>query len=252
MIKLKNLLLETEEDDARNQLRALAIDQLKQKIKNLQVELLGKFPQLEDLSMYLTPAGALYLDTFRVKEGERRKGIGSKVLYKIKKFADDHDLYVVLHPFAMRGFKKKLDRFYKHHGFIPNKGRKKLYQFSSLFHPTSFRRPASKEKLKEMRSPYPKPTVNDKRRGYIGIVSNGRVYGYNEMIPDAMHADHSEIEYQSRHGRFRYFVEKPERTILWTDYPPSPEEKFSVEDWLSKKGEIVKRHVDYARYIELL
>ena len=120
--------------------------ELQEKVKQYELELEREFPQLEDLNIYLSSAGDLYLNVLRVKKEERGKGVGGKVMRKIIKFADDHDLYITLHPDAAPRYKAKLDKFYKQFGFFPNKGRKKMYQFSRLFHPTMVRRP----KLKQM------------------------------------------------------------------------------------------------------
>lgn len=120
---------------------------MNQKIRQLEKELEAEFPQLEELNMYLGSSGDFYLDSLKVKKEERGKGIGEQIMEKIVKFADDHNLYITLHPSPEPRYKAKLDKFYRQFGFFPNKGRRKMYQFSRLFHPTMIRRPISKEKI---------------------------------------------------------------------------------------------------------
>ena len=71
----------------------------------------------------------------------RHQGIGYRVIKEIKNFAREAGVPVVLRPEAERGYKKKLDRFYRDLGFVHNKGRNTDYQLSSPFAPTMYWKP---------------------------------------------------------------------------------------------------------------
>jgi hypothetical protein len=60
---------------------------------------------------------------------------------KIAAFADKNNLYITLSPQSERGYKDKLDRFYKALGYVVNKGKNKDYRLSSPFEKTLFRKP---------------------------------------------------------------------------------------------------------------
>lgn len=99
---------------------------------------------------------------------------------------------------------------------------------------------SSKKNVDEIRSPYEKPSLTDKNRGYIGIVSHNRVYGYEEEVPNVYEVDHSEIEYGANDGRFRYVTEGG--IVYWNHFPPTDEEREVVEEWLGKKNIKVNSH----------
>jgi len=108
--------------------------------------LIQQHPQLDDLHFYITyNPNVLHLSTLKVRKEFRNQGIGSKVLTAIKEFADKRGLFITLSPQAESRYKKKLDMFYKSHGFIPNRGRKKDYRLSSFFGPIMFRKPEQKK-----------------------------------------------------------------------------------------------------------
>jgi hypothetical protein len=100
-------------------------------------------------------------------------------------------------------------------------------------------------------APYPIPTSQDKKRGFIGVVDQGRIKGYDQMVPNVMQVDHSEIG-PLWGERFRFFVATPKNSILWNEYPPSESAKHIVENWLAKKGFQVDRHLNYIKYSELV
>ena len=66
---------------------------------------------------------------------------------EIKNFADKYNLIIVLSPEPDYGYKKKLNRFYKDLGFVPNQGRKKDYSLSSFFGKTMYYKPKQKEAM---------------------------------------------------------------------------------------------------------
>ena len=106
------------------------------------------------------------------------------------------------------------------------------------------------EPLQEIRSPYPSATSSDTRRGYIGSIY-GRVIGYDEMVPDVMQVDHSELPGGRNGSRFRYFVSSPKNTVMWNEFPPTESDKHKVDDWLAKKGIHSPNHVGYREYLYL-
>lgn len=97
-------------------------------------------------------------------------------------------------------------------------------------------------KLNEIRSSYPKPTSSDEKQGYIGIAYDGRIYAYDEMVPNIFQVDHSEIEYGRSKGRWRYLDKN--KTVYWTDWEPTKNEMLAVEDWLDKKGIRILTHAN--------
>jgi GNAT superfamily N-acetyltransferase len=100
-------------------------------LKQLQADLLKKYPELERLDIY--PSGSdIRLDTIIVKRQFRKSGIGSKVLNDIKSFADSNSKRIIL----TTGVKdsawettssSRLDKFYRRNGFVANKNRNKDY-----------------------------------------------------------------------------------------------------------------------------
>ena len=134
MIKLKQLIKESE--DFLN---------LKFSVENLEKELEKKYPQLDNLSIYLRHYSSLFIGSIRVKSEYRGQGVGRSVINDIKKFADDNNLVIVLSPEPQRGYKKNLERFYKNLGFVDNKGRKKDFRYSSFFGKTMLRYPTNKK-----------------------------------------------------------------------------------------------------------
>lgn len=61
-----------------------------------------------------------------VKKEDRNKGLGSKAMKAITDHADQHGHKLVLSPSSdFGGSKSRLNKFYKRHGFVENKGRNK-------------------------------------------------------------------------------------------------------------------------------
>lgn len=106
---------------------------------------------IEDLYFHLvaTQPDVLRLDNIRIKKEFRKQGIGSQIMNALKKFADDHELIITLSPEPEPRYKKKLDQFYRGHGFQPNKGRKKDYRLSSFYGLNMIRRPIKEEDVDE-------------------------------------------------------------------------------------------------------
>ena len=135
MIKLKDLL-----EDLR-----LGDGALQAEVHQLEHSLEQEFPEIETLHLYIKSNGSLFIGNIRIKKEHRGKGIGSTVMRRIKKFADEHKLIISLAPEAESRYKEKLDKFYKSHGFVVNKGRKKDYRLAEPFSKTMYRRPGMNE-----------------------------------------------------------------------------------------------------------
>jgi GNAT superfamily N-acetyltransferase len=130
MIKLKKLIKES-----------LSNKGLDIKVNDLQEDLIHRYPQLLHLSLSLHHDDAIYIQIITIKKEFRGQGYGKKIIKEIKDFADKYDLTIYLSPEPEKGYKEKLSKFYKSHGFVDNKGRKKDYRLSSMFGRTMYRRP---------------------------------------------------------------------------------------------------------------
>jgi len=136
MIKLKSLIIESYPNE-----------ELQPVVAKFEKDLEAEFPQLERLDLYIKSNGSLFIGNIYIKPEFRRQGFGSQVIKRIKQFADKYNLIITLSPEPERGYKKKLDQFYKSHGFIPNKGRHKDYRLSNMFAKSMFRRPGINESV---------------------------------------------------------------------------------------------------------
>jgi GNAT superfamily N-acetyltransferase len=120
-------------------------EELQPIVDKFEKELEAEFPQLKVLDLFIKSNGSLYIGNIYITPEFRRQGIGSQIINRIKQFADKHNLIITLSPEPDRGFKAKLDKFYKSHGFIPNKGRHKDYRLSNMFGRSMFRKPGVNE-----------------------------------------------------------------------------------------------------------
>lgn len=77
-----------------------------------------------------------------VPKENRGKGVGTKHLQKITKEADKHGKTISLTPSAdFGGNVSKLKKFYKSHGFVENKGKKRDFEINESY----YRSPQSKK-----------------------------------------------------------------------------------------------------------
>lgn len=114
-------------------------------VEELQDKLRLKYPQLLELYFGLAAGGHIYLSSIRVKPECRHQGVGRAVIQDMKRFADEHNLTITLSPEPDRGYKKKLDTFYRDLGFVHNRGRKRDFRLSSIFGSTMYRKPGMNE-----------------------------------------------------------------------------------------------------------
>jgi len=107
-------------------------EELQTIIKNLEQE----YPGL-DLWIYENER-KIELSQITVPLEMRHQGIGSKIIGIIKDFARKRGKPLVISPEAERGYKKKLEEFYRGHGFVHNKGRNRDYRISNPFGATMY------------------------------------------------------------------------------------------------------------------
>jgi len=154
MINIQKLIVETFADMVLNDPTA----EIRGKVKGLELKLKVEFPQLADLSLYITSGGEeLHLNSINVKPNFRGQGIGGKVMDKIIDFADENGLYITLKPNPQSGYKSKLLKFYKRFGFYPNKGRRGISKYGGAFGIYWIRPPRKKvQKISEIINEYEK------------------------------------------------------------------------------------------------
>ena len=127
------------------------ISELRNKLTGLEIQLKVEFPELQELNIYpRSNAEEIFLGSIKVKPNYRKgaihggRKVGTRVMERITQFADEHNLYISLHPNPERGYKEKLLRFYKSFGFFPNKGRRGISRFGGAFGVDWIRKPKSK------------------------------------------------------------------------------------------------------------
>jgi GNAT superfamily N-acetyltransferase len=101
-------------------------------------ELANKIKEIDGvktLNLFETSRGDIKLDTIIIDKDKRKEGIGSRVMDAINDYADMNNQRVTLTPAVADDFQgttseNRLKKFYKGHGFIENKGRKKDFEIS--------------------------------------------------------------------------------------------------------------------------
>lgn len=84
--------------------------------------------------------GDIRLHSLEVPKDQRRQGIGSRAMISLSKQADKSNKRITLTQRPEPRYKKKLDQFYKSHGFKANKRRNKDFTVSD----THIRNPQSR------------------------------------------------------------------------------------------------------------
>jgi GNAT superfamily N-acetyltransferase len=115
------------------------IEQANRELRSIIKDFEQMYPGL-DLWAYETEF-KIQVDSIKLPKELRRQGLGSEIMKALQDFATKRGKPIVLHPEPERGYKKKLDDFYKGHGFVDNKGRNRDYQISSPFGRTMYWRP---------------------------------------------------------------------------------------------------------------
>ena len=111
-------------------------EELQRLVKSLEQQ----HPEIEDLFAWENDR-EVRLDSISIRPEMRNRGVGSQVMQALKKFAASVGKPLVLSPEAGKGKKGALDRFYRRHGLIYNKGRRKDYSIGGAFGPWMYWRP---------------------------------------------------------------------------------------------------------------
>lgn len=74
-------------------------------------------------SAHQDQSGDIRLHSIEVPKEKRGQGIGSRAIKGLSNFADKNKKRITLTQQAEKGYKGKLDKFYRERGFVPNKGR---------------------------------------------------------------------------------------------------------------------------------
>src|SRR5581483_11083755 len=101
------------------------------RLDDLVARLRTQYPGLS-LWVYENPS-VIHLQEIKVPEGQRGEGIGALVIKAIQQYAQEINKPITLNVSPERGFKKKLEQFYRNLGFYPNKGRRKDYSIGGFF-----------------------------------------------------------------------------------------------------------------------
>jgi len=72
-------------------------------------------------------SGDIRLNNIWIPPEERNKGIGSRIMKGLSKYADKQNKRITLNQAPEKGKKAKLQKFYQSHGFQPNKGRNREF-----------------------------------------------------------------------------------------------------------------------------
>ena len=119
----------------------MEISQLKSLVQQFENSLKQKYPQIEQLGMYIQSGGSLYISDLYIKPEFIGQGFGSTIMQEMVQFADKYKLPIVLLPEAERGSNTKLILFYKKFGFVVNTGRHKDFSLSIPFTKSMYRYP---------------------------------------------------------------------------------------------------------------
>ena len=118
-------------------------DEMMAKIAELEAALEKEYPELQELHLD-NRNGALGVAMIRVKPEFRNQGVGGRVIHRLKQFAAEESVPIVLSPEADRGYKDDLHRFYRRRGFYRNFGRRADSRYTSVFAPTMIWKPPVK------------------------------------------------------------------------------------------------------------
>jgi len=105
---------------------------ISESVNDLQEQLIAEFPELEELSIH-AHRNAIYLSNIRVHKDARDKGIGTKVVERLKEYAQELGLPVLLSAEHDPRKKAPLERFYRRLGF-KKPGRRRNYSLPRHTH----------------------------------------------------------------------------------------------------------------------
>lgn len=116
----------------------------------LGLKLKKKHPGLKDITLanigQEKDPKTIHLDNLEVKRGERKQGVGSKVMQDLGKYADKHKLKMTLQVAQKNSYTgttsaNRLRKFYRRNGWTRNAGRGK--DFSLSLYADMYRNPKS-------------------------------------------------------------------------------------------------------------
>ena len=123
--------------------KKLTLDSIKEKYKN-NVDVLN----ISENGDYIS------LGNLVVKENQRNKGIGQKILNDLIQYADENNKTITLTPTSEFNTKNKLKQWYKNNGFVENKGKNTDF----LINDTMYRRPVQQSnKLESQQGSFNSP-----------------------------------------------------------------------------------------------
>lgn len=88
-----------------------------------------QYPEVE-IDAYETK-NKIEIMKIEVSKDQRNKGIGTNIIKKIQDYASGVKKPIVIRPQAEKGYKNKLNNFYKKLGFVDNKGKNIDFTLSS-------------------------------------------------------------------------------------------------------------------------
>lgn len=102
--------------------RTVALDALEQRLRSQEPALTKLVLLPWNKPSYKT----IVLHSIEVDQTQRKRGVGERTLAVITAWADANDQTILLTP---QGSKRRLERWYRRHGFVRNKGRNKDFRY---------------------------------------------------------------------------------------------------------------------------
>jgi predicted GNAT family acetyltransferase len=124
-----------------------SLNPLSIKVQKFEDFLKEKYPQLQELLLYIAADKSLYICDITIKKKDRGKGIGTNVMQDIVNFADENNLIITCTPSPeeMTMTMTQLINFYYKFGFKKNKGRYQRSDLGGAFSLDLYRLPQSKK-----------------------------------------------------------------------------------------------------------
>lgn len=84
---------------------------------------------------------AIHLNWIKVPTAHQNQGIGTHIINAFKQYAENVHKDIVLEPSPQKGKRLALLRFYKRHGFVPNRGNHFVVAYYRQWASTMYYRP---------------------------------------------------------------------------------------------------------------
>lgn len=105
-----------------------------------------KHPGVNVDASYDKKTNSIRVNQLFVPPASQGKGIGTRVMRGLGKYADKNNMKVSLNQDPDKGKKAKLQKFYRGHGFVPNRGKNKDFSTKDSY----IRKPQIKEDFKDL------------------------------------------------------------------------------------------------------